>query len=168
LAAIFEVGPTTLVQGANFAVLFGALKFVLYDPLTQAIKDRQDKINREMDEAESVNAQAKMLKDQYEEKLKKIKEEGSEYYQKTLAEAEAVKNERLRTLEEDLQKMREKSEKDLAARQEKAMAALRKQMGDLALTITGKLLHGVLTPELQKQLLASMVKEIGNGDGHGL
>jgi len=167
LAAIFEIGPTTLVQVVNFGVLFGALKFVLYDPLTKAIQDRQDKISQQLDEAESVNAQAKMFKEQYEEKLKKIKEEGSEYYQKTLAEAEAIKNERMKALEVDLQKMREKGDKDLISQQEKAMQALRKQMGDLAVSITGKLLKGALSPDVQQQLMQNLVKEIGS-NGHGV
>lgn len=167
MAAIFEIGPTTLVQVVNFGVLFGALKFVLYDPLTKAIQDRQDKISQQLDEAESVNAQAKMFKEQYEEKLKKIKEEGSEYYQKTLAEAEAIKNERMKALEVDLQKMREKGDKDLISQQEKAMQALRKQMGDLAVSITGKLLKGALSPDVQQQLMQNLVKEIGS-NGHGV
>jgi len=164
LPAIIEIGPTTAVQAVNFLVLLAVLKYTLYDPLKKVVHERERKVRDDLDEAESINARAKMLKEEYEEKLKAARDEATRQYQKIVSEAERVRNERLKAVEGEVEAIRKKVMAELAQDKEKAALELRRSAGTLAVEIAGKLLKSAMSPDFHKSLVQDFIKKVESGD----
>ncbi|MCD6310576.1 MAG: F0F1 ATP synthase subunit B, partial [Candidatus Eremiobacteraeota bacterium] len=150
---LFELGPTTVVQVGNFCILLGVLKFVLYDPLKKAIGQRQEKIRDQLDEADSLNARARALKEEYEEKLANARREAAEQYQKIIKEAERIRQERMKSLEEELSRLKEKARQEIEFEKNRTADALKAGAGRLAVEMAEKLLRGHLPQDVQKCLI---------------
>ncbi|MCL5036683.1 MAG: F0F1 ATP synthase subunit B [Chloroflexi bacterium] len=158
---LFELGPTTFVQAGNFCILLGVLKFVLYDPLKKAIKERQDKVRDQLDEADSLNARAKMLKEEYEGKLADARREAAQQYQKIVKEAERIKQDRLTALEEELSGLKEKARQDIENEKSKVTEGLRSAAGNLAVDLAGKLLREGIPADVQEKLVKNFADKVG-------
>ena len=71
---LFGLDPQTLfdasILAVNVFVLFILLSFILFNPVRNMLKKRQDKITSDRETAESNRQEAIALKQEYEEKLK--------------------------------------------------------------------------------------------------
>ena len=71
LDMVFEI----LIQLANTFILIFVLSKFLYNPVVKILNKRQEKISNDIKETNKNNEKAKLLKDEYEEKLNSIKKE---------------------------------------------------------------------------------------------
>jgi len=71
LQTVFDAAITAL----NVFVLFVLLSFILFNPVRNMLKKRQDKITSDRENAESNKKEALLLKQEYEEKLKQADKE---------------------------------------------------------------------------------------------
>lgn len=76
-----------LLHMLNFVILFGALYFLLYKPVSNFMKNRNEKLINDRKEAESALEEAEALKAEYEEKLADFKAEESELKAQALGKA---------------------------------------------------------------------------------
>jgi F-type H+-transporting ATPase subunit b len=65
---------TLLFQIINFIVLFFILKRILYRPVQEIMKKRREMIEQEMHNVDRTKKEAQELRDEYEEKLRGLKE----------------------------------------------------------------------------------------------
>jgi len=158
---LFELGPTTFVQVGNFCILLGVLKFVLYDPLKKAIGERQDKISDQLDEADSLNARAKMLKEEYDEKLTQARKDAVDQYQKIIKEAERIKQERMDALKDDLSRLKDKAHREIDFEKARTADTLRTEAGSLAVEMAEKLLKECLPQDVRKKLVEDFTSKVG-------
>lgn len=150
---------TLVLQIVNFAILLVALKAVLYEPMVRAIGDRQARIKKELDEAESLNRQARELKAQYEAKLKEAHQEAAGIIAAAHQEAERKKTELLEEGRREAHFLVEKGRNELQREQQQAMSDLRGRVVGLSVEMAGRLFRDALSPEQHRALIETFVKK---------
>lgn len=119
---MFDFEPKTIIiQIVNFFILLFFLNIFLFKPLKQAIKDREDKVRNTLDEAESINAEAEKLKEQYGQKLSQAKKEAQDIIQSAQDSAEKTKNEIIDDAKKEARYTTEKAVRDVEAMRAKEM-----------------------------------------------
>ena len=76
---LFDLNPQLLFDAALLAIavffLYMLMSYLLFNPARKLLKDRQDHISSELDEASADKEKAAALKAEYEAKLKEIDKE---------------------------------------------------------------------------------------------
>lgn len=147
---------TFICQVVLFFTLHFSLHVLVYQPI-MTIRDRRDKrIANNLAEAEAAAAEARRLKDDYEQKVRQARAEGQVALQKATEAAEAERKTRL-------EKARGEAMKTLTAAREEAEAVLAKaaetldsQSEQVANAICSKLLTSSLGDSDGKAILSKL------------
>jgi len=158
----FQVNvPTLVIQIVNFIILFFALKVVLYEPMLKAIAERKDKVKKELDEAESVNREAKALKEQYDVKLRGVQQEASEIVASANKEGERRKSDLVEEGRKEAHFLVEKGRTELVREQQQALGELRGRVVELSVEMATRLFRDALTPDQHRALVEQFLKRAG-------
>ena len=159
---MFDFEPKTIIiQIVNFFILLFFLNIFLFKPLKQAIKDREDKVRNTLDEAESINAEAEKLKEQYGQKLSQAKKEAQDIIQSAQDSAEKTNNEIIDDAKKEARYTTEKAVRDVEAMRAKEMDKVRAEAGNIAVNMAEKLLRESLDDKYQAALVQSFLDKTG-------
>ena len=148
-----------LFQGVAVFVLFLFVGFLLINPVRKALKNRQDKVQKDRESAEKDKKDAAELKDQYEAKLAGVKLE-------ILSEArrKAVRNENdiIDEAKAEAGRIRASAEREAALEKEKVKEEVRMEIIGVASAMAGKIVDSEMDPAKQEELLQETLDEIGD------
>ena len=104
---LFDLNPQLLFDAALLAIavffLYMLMSYLLFNPARKLLKDRQDHISSELDEASADKEKAAALKAEYEAKLKEIDKEAetilADARQKALKNQNRIVNEAIGNIE---------------------------------------------------------------------
>jgi len=154
--------PTLVVQIANFLILLVVLKMVLYEPMVAAIQEREGRIKRALDDAESINAEALSLKEQYETKLRAAQSEAARVVQNATQEGERLKSELVTEGHGEKQRIIDKGHQEVAYERQQATAEIRGRVVNLSVDMAGQLLRDTLGPSEHRAIVEQFVKKAEN------
>ena len=149
------------VTAVNVFILFLLLTFILFNPVRNMLKKRQDKITSDRETAESNKADAIALKEEYEEKLKAANKE-----------AEAILSEARKTAMHNEQKIVDEAKEEAAriiaranteAELEKQKAAddVKQQIIAVATAMAAKLVAKSIDDHDNNALIEETLNEMG-------
>ena len=137
-----------------------ALYKLAWKPISQALDRREDKIRRSLKEAADIQAQAVMDREAQRLMLAEAKSEAAALVERARAAAEAT----ARAVEE---KSRAEAEAliraagaEIGNAKEKALAELRREAGDLALQVAGRILDQKLDSAADRALTDRLIREL--------
>jgi F-type H+-transporting ATPase subunit b len=146
---MLDFSVTFFIALVNLAILFFALRAILFKPVTKFMEKRQAGVRAELDEADKKLEEAGALKKQYEAALEKARGDAmkilADAQAAALKDADAIRSEAKAEAEETLRRAHEETEKEKAA----ALAVFRKEASGLVVMAASRLLR----------------REIENGDG---
>lgn len=99
-----------LIQGVNFAILLGALWFLLYKPVLNILKDRERAIAKGVADAEAAEKARAEIESARSEKLKAAETEAAGIVQSAKTRGNAIKSELTKHAEERAQEIVEDAE----------------------------------------------------------
>lgn len=151
-----------LFQGIAVFILFLFVGYLLINPVRNALKKRQDKVENDRKSAEQDKLAAAELKTQYDAKLAGVEQEKLEILSE--ARRKAVKNENaiIDGAKEEAARIRASAEREAALEKEKVREEVRTEIIGVASAMAGKLIASEITPEKQEQLLQETLDEIGD------
>lgn len=145
----------------NLLILFLVLRWILFKPITNMMKTRTDKIKRNIADAESNKVEAERLKNEYKERLDKLKEEAntiiSNAHQRAQAEAEELLKKAKYESELILTKAREEGEREV----QKALEGVKNQVASLALQAATKVIQQNMDNDANRKLVEEFIDEVG-------
>jgi F-type H+-transporting ATPase subunit b len=145
----------------NLSILVGLLFFFGKKLIANILEERRSRIEEEITEAESAQANAAKALVVEQQKLDQAKAE-AERIRKTASErAEIIKQELLAKGEEEIARMKETAGKDLETEQEKVIAQLRQRVAALALAKVESELGNILDDEAQQKLIDRSIAQLG-------
>ena len=155
---LFEVFLTAI---AVF-VLFMALSYILFNPVRDMLKKRQEMVQETKDTANREKADALALKAEYDAKLKNVETEAEEIL--TEARKRALKNERaiLEEAKEEAARIIANANVQIELEKKKAMDDLKQEVVAIATMMAGKMIAVSIDEETQNQLLSDTLKEMGD------
>lgn len=147
----------------TFLILLIILKKTAWQPILQALKEREDKIRSSLEKAEQAKKEAeeilarnqKHLADA-EEQVRKIINEGRDYANKLRTEIVSKAN-------EEAQKMIETAKQEIENKKQEALGELKEIVADLSISAAEKILEETLDKEKHKKLIEKLIQNLPKG-----
>ena len=155
---LFEVFLTAI---AVF-VLFVALSYILFNPVRDMLKKRQEMVQETKDTANREKEAALLLKAEYDEKMKNAVAEAEEIL--NVARKRALKNERaiLEQAKEEAAAIIANANVQIELEKKKAMDDLKQEVVAIATMMASKVIAATMDEKLSNQLIEDTLKEMGD------
>ena len=142
--------------------LFLVASNLLFNPVRQMLKKRQDKIQGELEDAKQNQDEAAALQAEYEAKLKDINAEAEEILSEARKKALANENRIIAEAKEEATRIRERAEQEAELEKKKAADDVKKEMISIASVMAGKVVAASIDTTVQDSLIEETLKEIGD------
>ncbi len=143
---LFDLNPQLLFDAALLAIavffLYMLMSYLLFNPARKLLKDRQDHISSELDEASADKEKAAALKAEYEAKLKEIDKEAE-------------------TILEEAARIVKHAQEEALLEKKHAMNDMKQEMITVASLMAQKVVASSITAEIQSTLVDETLKEMG-------
>ena len=149
-----------LTLGAFLVLLFGLWK-LLYKPVSKTLNERQENIQKNIDEAKIAKEEALVLKTQYEEKIQEAKSESQAIIENGRRRGEEVREDIILEAKEEASKIVDKAKREIQIEKEKALMDVQKEAGEMAVLIASKLMQENLDLASQQDLINKFIDEVG-------
>ena len=155
----FWTGLFTLL---NFlAVLFVGKRF-LWGPVMKIITDRQQEIDDMYTKAGEAKEQAKLLRQEYEDKLSVATDTSERLVKEAVARGQAREEEILRQANAEADAIRRKAGADIAQEKKKAINEAKDEISVIAMAVATKVVGRELGEADQAGLVDSFIDELGD------
>jgi F-type H+-transporting ATPase subunit b len=143
-------------------VLFIALSYILFNPVRDMLKKRQEMVQETKDTANKEKEDALKLKAEYDAKVKNAEAEAEEILSE--ARRRALKNERaiLDEAKEEAARIIANANVQIELEKKKAMDDLKQEVVAIATMMAGKMVAVSMDEATQNQLLEDTLKEMGD------
>lgn len=139
------------VQLLAFVIVFWTLKALAWKPLLKALDSRRDRIKHELNRIENSKKEIESLKNEYAIHLQKIDDEARTKIQQSIEEGRRIAREIQEKARTESQTTFEKAKENLDLEVAKARLTLRKEIADLAINASERVLREKMSDHRQQQ-----------------
>lgn len=164
--------PPSVPQGIVTAILtlvvFVALVLILgkvaWGPIAKGLSDRENKIRRDIEEAEKARAAADAKLKEYQAALAKAGDEVRAILDKAHADAAAVATRIKMQAQQEAEEAKERAVRDIEASRRAAVAEIHTQAAELSTAIAEKILRRNLNVDDQRELVRQSLEQLGTNN----
>ncbi len=161
--ALGIVWPLLFSQLINFLLLIVLLRAFLYQPVLKMLAARKERIVQSMKDAERVSAAAREAEADKAKLLEEARREMQEIRAQATRDAEKIAQDVRSRAEQEATEIRMKAQADAQKQVELALSDANKQIADLAIMATEKLLGRELANKAEQQrFVAEFLAEAGS------
>src|SRR5579884_1892233 len=168
--------PVVLAKTNNFLIpngtfIFEWLVFVLvvvfvakkiYPRINEMIERRQQTIKQQFDDAEKARTEAEKARQEYQDALAETRKEISRLRDEANAEKAQILEEARTSAREEANAIAESERAKLVTERQQILLSLRNEIGELAFTLSEKIVHESLrSEERQRQLVEDFIAGVG-------
>lgn len=152
-----------LAQIVNFGILIILLRMFLYQPVLNMLNARKERIAQSMKDAERVSAAAREAEQEKAKVLEQARREAQEIRAQATRDAEKIAQDVRGRADQEATEIRMKAQADAVKQVELTLADANKQIADLAIMATEKLLGRELANKAEQQrFVAEFLAESGS------
>lgn len=144
----------------TFAVLLGVLWKFAWNPILGALEAREQAIQRTIDDAERLQAQAEAVLEEHKARLAEARAEGNRLLDEARRAGERMKSEIMEKARADAGQVIERAQRQLELETEKALQTVRFRAADMALEAAERVLERSLTDADHRRLAEEAIAEI--------
>lgn len=148
-----------LVQIIAFLIVFWTLKLLAWKPILNALEARRQKIKGDFDKIEGARKEIEALKTQYSASLQKIEDEARAKLLAAVEEGRRIAKDIQEKARAEAQASFEKAKENLALETAKARITLRREIADLAISVSEKVLSEKLSDAKQQEKIMELIEE---------
>ena len=142
---------TELILGLiGFVVVFGALAKILLPRIQATLAERTNTIEGGIQRAEEAQAEAQRVLQQYHEQLADARHEAARLREEAREQGAQIKAEILDQAQADARRLVEAAHAQIDSDRQQALAALRRQVGELAVELAGRVVGESLTDQARQ------------------
>lgn len=158
----FQLLHDAVITAVAVFVLFLAMSYLLFKPVREFLKKRQDKIQSDLDMAKKDKADALSLKEEYEAKMAGAQKDADAIL--TTARQKAVKNEEqiVAGAKEEAATIIRQAKTEAELEKRKAADEIKTQIIDVAQVMAGKVVAASIDTNVQDSLIEETLKEVGD------
>lgn len=153
---------TTLVV---FIALVAVLGKYAWGPIARGLQDREDKIRKDIADAEAARARAEQTLKEYSARLASAEAQIRDMIGKAQQDAEGVAAGIKVKAQQEAEEIKERATKDIDASKNAALAELHEHAATLATTVAEKILRRQITVDDQRELVRSSLDELASVAG---
>ena len=144
-----------------FGVLYFLLQRYAFGPLFSIMEKRRELVTSQLNEAANNKAQAEQLLAQQREALEQARKEASEIIERARQSAAKQAEEIVRAAKEESVRLKEEAVQSIENEKNKAIEAVRSQVGYMSVLIASKILEKQIDEKSQSELIDQYLKEVG-------
>jgi len=130
-----------LINIVNIVILFVLLRAILYKPVSKFLRERREKIEKQLAEASQSKAEAEALREQYEKRLKEAEEEARALVRRRQLEADRQAEAIISEARQKADAMLEEARARIAAEEERALKKARAEIAVMAAQLAAQILQ---------------------------
>ncbi len=146
----------------SFLILFAVMAKFAYPALKKAMDARSEKIQGDLDAADSARSEAESLRAGYDAKLAEAQAEAARIIEAARSDAEQVRQDRIAAIEPEIAEKRAQAEADIEAAKDRALADLRAQVTSLAVGAAEQVVRSSLDEAAYARLVDDYIESVGN------
>ncbi|ANE46663.1 ATP synthase F0F1 subunit B [Paenibacillus swuensis] len=155
------VWESSLIAIVSFAILYFLLHKYAFGPLFSIMEKRREHVLGEMQEAEKNRAESAKLMEEQKAAIQEARKEAYGIIEQSRATSTKQADEIIRTAKEEAAKLKDDAVKDIDSEKNKAIAALRGEVGGLSVKIASKILEKQVDEKAQEQLVDQYLNKVG-------
>jgi F-type H+-transporting ATPase subunit b len=153
--------PELIIGAIAFLVVFAVLGRVLLPRIQKTLEERTDKIEGGLQRAENAQAEAARTLEQYRAQLNDARQEAARIRQEATEQGAQIIAEMRDQAQAEARRVTEAAQSQLAADRQQALAALRQEVGALAVDLAGKIVGESLADQAtQGRLIDRFLDEL--------
>jgi F-type H+-transporting ATPase subunit b len=152
---------TFLFTLINIGILFVVLRAILFKRVSKFMEDRTKKIQDTIDQAERDKAQAKLLLQQYEEQLKKAREEAAALVRSARESAGEQADRIIAGGKAEAEALLRNARTRIETEQEAALARFRAEAAALVVSASARLLRRELNQDDNRRYAGMLLRDLG-------
>jgi len=153
LGALGIEGGLLLSQAVNFLILLVLLRMFLYQPILNMLAQRRERIAQSMKDAERASSASREAEQEKAKVLEAARREAQEIRAQATRDTEKIAQDIRARAEQEATETRMKAQTDARAQVETALSDANRQIADLAIAATEKLLGRELSNKSEQQRL---------------
>ncbi len=153
---------TLILQIVNFLVMVAILTKFFFKPVVKILDERSKKVTSALDEAERQEREAAALRAEYEDRLVKAQEEVLAMRQQAQEEIERTRRRMMAETQEELRLLRERTEHELQEMRRQAMLRHRRELGELVVQLSGRLMREAGGEALQRASMERFIEQLAD------
>jgi F-type H+-transporting ATPase subunit b len=172
LATLAENNPilpatNELIWGSlAFLILFALLAKLVFPRIEEALKNRTNKIQGDLEQAEHDRTDAAKTLADYRAQLAAAREESTRIMEEARKNAEQVRKDLLAKAQEDANRVVSRAQEEIQAERNRAIADIRGQAAGLALDLAGRVIGESMDDDRHRRLIERYIEEVGpRGEG---
>lgn len=146
----------------NFGILIFFLNRFAYEPIMNMLEKRKQDIADGLAAADKVRAEAESEKSRLQDEIEKVRVSSQEEATQIAKATADMRENILAEAREEAEAIKAKAREDIAAEREQMQADMRRQMADLTVQLTNKLVGESLTDKKQRDLVGQFLTEMGD------
>ena len=157
----FEVDATLILSIVNFLIFVILMRIFFFKKIRALLDKRASIIEEQYSKAQEDQKEAEALKNQYDKKLSKAQEEGDEIIAKKVQQSKEQASDIIRQAHDEAQRIKSRAKRDIEREQLKAKDELKKEVSDIVIATTQKILNKQLTVDDHDRLIDESIQKIG-------
>jgi F-type H+-transporting ATPase subunit b len=154
-----------LINLVGFVLLLLVANKLVFRPIGTVLTERQADINSTYDQIDADKRQMEALREDYERRLAGIESEAREKIQSAIREAQAARDQIITDATSRSRELVTRAEREAEQERLEAMVTLKKQIVDIALGATEKIIGDGLDENRQRQLIDEFITSGGGSVG---
>lgn len=157
---MLDINATVIVQILNLIIFFTIVMTLLYKPLMNIIKERQEQMVRHVEEAERVKNESLAARKQYLDLHEKLQSEGASIIKDYKEEGERIKNEQISQGKQEARRIIDHANAEIEHQRDVVLQGLKEKAVDLAIRISEKALVDSLDMKTQQLILDRVADKV--------
>jgi ATP synthase, F0 subunit b len=145
-----------------FGILYWLLNKYAFGPLFGIMEQRRQLVLQQMNTAEASRKQAESSLEEQKQALQQARKEAYEIIEQSRATSSKQADEIVQTAKSEASRLKEEALKDIESEKNKAIAALRTEVGGMSVKIASKIIEKQIDEKSQEQLVDQYLKEVGS------
>lgn len=156
------VWSTFGIQLAAFLILFWLLKRYAFGPLFGIMEERKALIQSQLDNAENSRKQASQQLEEQKQALQQARKEAHDIIEQARTTSSKQADDIIGTAKSEASRLKDDAVRDIDSEKNKAIAALRSEVGGMSVAIASKIIEKQIDEKSQEQLVDQYLKEVGS------
>ncbi len=153
--------PTIVFYLLNLAVVFVALRFLVYKPVIRFLKKREDSVAQMLDDAREERDKAQAAHEVYEARMEQTQKESAAILAEAGKSAAMRAEDIIAKATAEAAEIKKRAERDIETEKQHARRDLRSELADTALAIAQKVIKREIRAEDNRRLIEDFFKEVG-------
>jgi F-type H+-transporting ATPase subunit b len=151
-----------IAQIILFLIVYWVLKKYAFGPILEVLNERRRRIEEGQHNAEKIKKQLAEAELRYQEVLRKANDEATRLIEEARASSDAHTQKQLQQAIKDAEGIISKAHESITQERHKMVAEVKKEMVDLVVHTTAKVVGKVITPEDQKRLSEETSRQLAS------